>query len=192
MTNYFQIIPQEVIISLAKNLDQKSLCNLIMCSKEFKELCDINDIWKYHYYRTIKHKWKIKEESIHTGGYNNHQQLYLYEYKDTKVVKGKLFIKSIHNPSSPLIRSENRVIYHRNSLKFIRSLGCKPYIFPYPYGYDPVDHTIMTGCMCHQHNDIKNEGFVCAKPPDMDLDVWKNDIYKKWIAYNESKGLKNL
>ena len=48
MMDYFQDTPIEVITSIAKDLDMKSLCNLIMSSKEFKSLCDTNDIWKYH------------------------------------------------------------------------------------------------------------------------------------------------
>ena len=205
MDNYFQIIPQEVITSLSKNLDQKSLCNLIMCSKEFKELCDTNDIWKYHYYRTIKHKWRIKEDSVHTGGYNFHHQQYLYEYYDD--TGKKHIIKSNSDPSARhIILSSGRVWppsptqclscspEKYKNLKFIRSLGCKPYIFPYPYTYHPVDRTIRTGCMCYQFNDIKNEGFVYSKPPDevMDMAAWKKDIYEKWKTYNESKGLNKL
>ena len=46
--------------------------------------------------------------------------------------------------------------------------------------------------MCYQFNDIKNEGFVYPRPDDMDLNVWKKDIYEKWKKYNESKGLHNL
>ena len=198
MENYFQIIPQEVITSLAKNLDQKSLCNLIMCSKEFKELCDTNDIWKYHYYRTIKHKWQINEDSVHTGGYNDRHQQYLYEYYDDTGEKHMIKSNSSASARHIIVSSPTMCLScspeKYKNLKFIRSLGCKPYIFPYPYTYHPVDRTILTGCMCYQFNDIKNEGFVYAKPPDevMDLAAWKKDIYEKWKKYNESKGLHNL
>ena len=65
MTNFFDILPGEVITGIAKSLDMKTLCNLIMTSKEFKELCDTNDIWKLHYFMTIKDKWKITDNSIH-------------------------------------------------------------------------------------------------------------------------------
>jgi len=196
MENYFQIIPQEVIISLAKNLDQKSLCNLIMCSKEFKELCDTNDIWKYHYYRTIKHKWRIKEDSVHTGGYFAHRQQYLYEYYDDTGKKHMIKSNSISSARHIIVSSPTECLScspeKYKNLKFIRPLGCKPYVFPYPYGHEQLVRTIMTGCMCHQHGDIFNEGFVYAKPADMNLDIWTNDIYKKWKTYNKSKGLKNL
>ena len=197
MENYFQIIPQEMIISLSRNLDYKSLCNFIMCSKEFKELCDTNDIWKYHYLKTIQHKWKIKEDSVHTGGYFYKKQKYLYEInkwtrqndEDDILVNKKYTVKSFQSPENTIIKScKNPEIWSdKKDVKFIKSLGCDPYINT--GDWYSVDHIIRDGCMACQSISIKNANFVYKKPNDMNIIDWRKDIYEKWKAYNESVDL---
>jgi len=203
--NYFLNIPIEVITSIAKDLDMKSLCNLIMSSKEFKSLCDTNDIWKYHYLKTIQDKWKITEDSVHIGGGNKREQKYLYEFNDGF---GETYlVTSYQTPESHRIQSIDRMIWdYTNNVKFIKELGCDPYIYYYSYD-NSVASTIMLGCMKSQIRDIiKSDvtfdyssdqkylkiGFVYGKPDDMEIYDWKSDIYKKWKTFNESQGLKNL
>ena len=191
----FDDIPEEVIISIAKQLDKKSLCRLIMSSKEFKKLCDTNDIWKYHYYLTIQHKWKITEDSVHIGGYNSYNNLYLYEFNDGD---NKLLVKSRNNPSSNRIQNvENGSMWdYRKNVKFIKNLGCDPSIIWHNWWqYNPRDHTndvIRYGCMCCQSQMIKDAGFVYNKPGNMTKKAWIADIHKKWKSFNESNGICNV
>ena len=201
MENYFQIIPQEMITSIAKSLDIKSLCNFIMCSKEFKQICDTNDIWKYHYLKTIQYKWKIKEDSVHTGGYFCNRQIYLYEFnrwtrqnvdEDDILVNKKYTVKFFQSPDNTIIKScENPEIWSdKKYVKFIKSLGCVPFINTCPwYSYNKVGYIIKNGCMACQSISIKNANFVYKKPNDMNIIDWRKDIYEKWKAYNESVDL---
>ena len=191
--NYFKDTPVEVIVSIAKGLDMKSLCNLIMSSKEFKSLCDTNDVWKYHYLRTIQSKWKITDDSVHIGGGNRWRMKYLYEFNDGF---GKnSMVESHQAPESYRIQSVDRMIWDfRKNVKFIKDLGCDPYVC-YPHSYPPYNrsaHIICNGCMHQQMVEITNAGFVYDKPLDMDGDEYRADIYTKWKEYNKSKGISNV
>ena len=191
--NYFKDAPIEVIVSIAKGLDMKSLCNLIMSSKEFKSLCDTNDVWKYHYMRTIQSKWVITDDSVHIGGGNRWRMKYLYEFNDGF---GKnSMVESHQAPESYRIQSVDRMIWDfRKNVKFIKELGCDPYVC-YPHSYPPYNRSayiICNGCMRQQMVEITNAGFVYDKPLDMDGDEYRADIYTKWKEYNKSKGISNV
>lgn len=188
--NLFDNIPEEVIISIAKQIDQKSLCRFIMSSKEFKKLCDTNDIWKYHYYLTIRHKWKITEDSVHIGGFNSHNNIYLYEFDDGE---DKFLVKSRNNPSSNRIQNiENDFMWdYRTNVKFIKNLGCDPYIHCTHYQIT-TNNIIGSGCMYCQSAMIRDAGFVYSKPGTMPKHVWIDDIHKKWKSFNKSKGICNV
>mgnify|MGYP003683039169 FL=1 len=195
--NYFQDIPTEVITSIAKGLDMKSLCNLIMSTKEFKSLCDTNDIWKYHYMVTIQNKWKITDDSVHIGGQNRWtKDKYLYKFNDGF---STFMIESYQAPESYRIQSTDRTMWDfRKNVEFIKELGCDPYICS-AYNYLPYDilnlrssYVICHGCMRSQMVEITNAGFVYDKPVDMDGDEYRADIYTKWKEYNESKGISNV
>ena len=190
--NYFQEIPIEVITSIAKDLDMKSLCNLIMSSKEFKSLCDTNNIWKYHYMMTIQGKWKITDDSVHIGGGNKRAPKYLYKFNDGF---STFRIESYQAPESYRIQSTDRTMWDfRKNVKFIKELGCDPYVC-YPHSYPPYNRSayiICNGCMRQQMVEITNAGFVYDKPLDMDGDEYRADIYTKWKEYNKSKGISNV
>ena len=159
MTNFFNILPGEVITGIAKSLDMKTLCNLIMTSKEFKKLCDTNDIWKYHYLLTIKDKWKITENSVHIWGANPY--IYLYEFNDgCDIYK----VKSFQNPRSQKIQDMNNpfVWDYSKNVKFIKNLGKDPYISWFdcwnrPWYHDHTSNVVINGCscMCHQSLMLK-------------------------------------
>ena len=188
--NYFLNIPIEVITSIAKDLDMKSLCNLIMSSKELKSLCDTNDIWKYHYLKTIQDKWTITDDSVHIGG--NNRWRYLYEFNDGF---STFRIESYQAPESYRIQSTDRTMWDfRKNVKFIKELGCDPYICPtLPYSpYNRSPYVICHGCMRQQMVEITNAGFVYGKPVDMDGSEYRSDIYTKWKEYNKSKGISNV
>ena len=183
MENHFQDTPVEAIILIAKCLDMKSLCNFIMSSKEFKSLCDTNDIWKYHYLKTIQNKWKITEDSVHIGGHHKKMQTYQYEFNDG--FGENFMVTSYQSPVSYRIGSSNSMIWdYRKNVKFIKELGCIPFIY-YRNG-------ICHGCMKSQESDIVQADFAYNYDSDEDLDEWRSDICKKWKTFNESKGLKNL
>ena len=190
--NYFKDTPVEVIVSIAKGLDMKSLCNLIMSSKEFKSLCDTNDVWKYHYMRTIQSKWVITDDSVHIGGGNRWRMKYLYEFNDGF---STFRIESYQTPESYRIQSTDRTMWDfRKNVKFIKELGCDPYVcsaLRYP-PYNRPDFIICNGCMRQQMVEITNAGFVYDKTPDMNGDEYRADIYTKWKEYNKSKGISNV
>ena len=190
--NYFKDTPVEVIVSIAKGLDMKSLCNLIMSSKEFKSLCDTNDVWKYHYMRTIQSKWVITDDSVHIGGGNRWRMKYLYEFNDGF---STFMIDSYQTPESYRIQSTDRTMWDfRKNVKFIKELGCDPYVcsaLRYP-PYNRPAYIICNGCMRQQMVEITNVGFVYDKPLDMDGDEYRADIYTKWKEYNKSKGISNV
>jgi len=164
-----------------------------MSSKEFKSLCDTNDVWKYHYLRTIQSKWKITDDSVHIGGGNRWRMKYLYEFNDGF---GKnSMVESYQTPESYRIQSVDRMMWDfRENVKFIKELGCDPYVC-YPHSYPPYnrpDFIICNGCMRQQMVEITNAGFVYDKPLDMDGDEYRADIYTKWKEYNKSKGISNV
>ena len=191
-TNHFKDTPVEVIVDIAKGLDMKSLCNLIMTSKEFKSLCDTNDVWKYHYLRTIQSKWNITDDSVHIGGGNRWRMKYLYEFNDGF---STFRIESYQAPHSYRIQSTDRTMWdYSKNVTFIKELGCDPYIC-YPHIYPPYNrasYVICHGCMRQQMVEITNAGFVYDKPVDMDGNEYRADIYTKWKEYNKSKGISNV
>ena len=191
MMDYFKNTPAEIIISIAKDLDMKSLCNLIMSSKEFKSLCDTNDIWKYHYLKTVQDKWKITEDSVHIGGGNKRTPKYLYEFNDGF---STFRIESYQAPESYRIQSTDRTMWdYRKNVKFIKELGCDPYISLATYPpFNRSSYIICNGCMRQQMVEITNAGFVYDKPLDMDGNEYRADIYTKWKEYNKSKGISNI
>ena len=195
-TDHFKNVPVEVIVSIAKGLDMKSLCNLIMSSKEFKSLCDTNDVWKYHYMRTIQSKWVITDDSVHIGGGNRWRMKYLYEFNDGF---STFMIDSYQAPESYRVQSVDRTMWdYRKNVKFIKELGCDPYIhidynhLPYDFLNLRSSYVICNGCMRQQMVEITNAGFVYDKPLDMDGNEYRADIYTKWKEYNKSKGISNV
>ena len=192
MTNFFEILPEEVITGIAKSLDMKTLCNLIMTSKEFKELCDTNDIWKLHYFMTIKDKWKITDNSVHI--HRGHGDIiYLYEFNDGD--DDTFEVKSRMPPSSIRIYNiENPMMWDfRTNVKYIRIYrGETPYIPDSRWHPTGTDGTIRSGCMNCQFNLIKNSGIVSVRDPDMHAHTWRQDIVNKWIKLNKDNGIPNL
>ena len=63
--DYFKCIPIDIIEYIFKNFDQKTICRLSMVCKDFKRICDNNEIWKKFYIMTIHYKWRITENSVH-------------------------------------------------------------------------------------------------------------------------------
>ena len=191
MMDYFQNTPAEVIISIAKDLDMKSLCNLIMSSKEFKSLCDTNEIWRYHYLKTIQSKWKITENSVHIGGAKSRKQKYLYEFSDD--LGEKIMVTSYQTPNAEIIQSVDRMIWDNiENVKFIKELGCDPFITYFP-SRRYHDEYSCNDCMTSQMKDIMtNEYFLYDCPSPSRLDEWKSDILSKWKTFNESRGLHKL
>lgn len=193
--DYFKEIPEEIITNIAKTLDQKTLCRLIMTSKDFKRICDTNDIWKYHYYLTIQNKWKITENSIHVSSSQwgpNMPQLYLYEFYDEE--SNVYEVKSYQKPSSNRISNmECPMMWdYRKNVKFIKCLGCEPYI-PRMMGNstNPLLF-IKNGCLKCQADMISKENFIYPRPANMNYKEWEEDIKLKWKDFNESHGLHQL
>ena len=44
--DYFKCIPIDIIEYIFNNFDQKTICRLSMVCKDFKCICDNNEIWK--------------------------------------------------------------------------------------------------------------------------------------------------
>ena len=195
--NFFEILSVENITDIAKMLDQKSLCKLIMSSKEFKQLCDTNDMWKYHYLLTLKSKWKITENSIHIK-YGLGSITYQYQFDGNDGTKVK--INSYDSPNSSWIsfkRYPGLVVgiewKHRNQLEYIGiSKGQEPYISSNYSSRRPDDYIIKCGCMKHQYNFIKRSGIVQPRQFDQHYTEWKKDILDKWKKLNEENGIQNL
>ena len=193
--NFFELLSVDNIIDITKMLDQKTLCRLIMTCKEFKKLCDTNDMWKYHYMLTIKDKWKITENSIHIGGLNG-GIIYLYEFY---LMDEKYRVKSCDKPTSRVIRNMEQTTMwdYRKNVKYLGIYrGSKPFI-PCPQHYmyqwqNPVDYVINYGCMCSQRDLIKRSGIIYAKPQTMGIVEWREDIMNKWKKVNEENGIQNL
>jgi len=142
--------------------------------------------------RTIQSKWKITEDSVHIGGGNRWRMKYLYKFNDGF---STFMIESYQAPESYRIQSTDRMMWDfRKNVKFIKELGCDPYIC-YPFSYPPYntsDYIICHGCMRSQMVEITNAGFVYGKPVDMDDNEYRSDIYTKWKEYNKSKGISNV
>ena len=205
MENYFQIIPPEVITSISKSLDIKSLCNFIMCSKEFKQICDNNDIWRHHYYRTIHHKWIIKEDSIHL--YRNWNDIknyckYLYEFNDGY---GEIsLVESFQKPDCHLnsrIQScdEFHIWDHRKNVKFIKVIGTFPSMGNGVSRMWNGDHwepslkgIASNNCMECQQDELIEANIIYYRQPGTDVINWQHDIYKKWTDFNKKNGYKCL
>jgi hypothetical protein len=65
--DYFKFIPIDIIEYIFKTFDQKTICRLSMVCKDFKRICDNNEIWKKFYILTIHYKWRITKNSVHKG-----------------------------------------------------------------------------------------------------------------------------
>ena len=63
--DYFKYIPIDIIKDIFKTFDKKTICRLSMVCKDFKRICDNNEIWKKFYIMTIHYKWRITEKSVH-------------------------------------------------------------------------------------------------------------------------------
>ena len=154
MENYFLSLPNEIMLDLILYFDTSTLCNFIMSSKEFKQICDTNEIWKRQYLRTNPGSWTIRENSIHIGGITSHNVRYEYEIYDkekneTKKIfsrtkptgKTNLLIKSSMPPEklqkydcyfSRCRRLEKECVKKIYiDFKFIRTIGCIPYLDNY-------------------------------------------------------------
>ena len=185
--DYIKFLPDDIFISIVKTLDMVSLCNLTMSSKELNKLCNSNDIWIYHYFRTIQGKWKIKEDSVHIKGRNSGYITYLYEFTDGDNI---VEVKSFNSPEcQEIICKKNKdICYSRDNIKFIKSLGSLVSV--------ATDPNKIRDCMKCQCDDILKAGFLCSSPnmwnnPDWwsERKIWRKDMINKWKAYNESVGL---
>ena len=190
--NFFENLPVENINDIAKLLDMRSLCRLIMSSKELKELCDTNEMWKYHYLLTIKDKWKITEDSIHIcRGHSDF--IYLYEFNDGE---NKIQVKSVDSPNGYAIRNMEcpGIWDYRKNVKYLGIYrGETPYI---PDNYNNwrhnTDYVIRGGCMNCQFNLIKNSNIVGIRQAHIGVGAWRKDIVDKWRKLNKDNGLSNL
>ena len=63
--DYFKYIPIDIIKDIFKTFDKITICRLSMVCKDFKRICDNNEIWKKFYLMTIHYKWRITEKSVH-------------------------------------------------------------------------------------------------------------------------------
>ena len=192
--NFFELLSVDTITDIAKMLDQKSLCRLIMSSKEFKQLCDTNDIWKYHYLLTLRSKMKITENSIHIK-YGDGRILYQYQHIDEH--GNNIRFISDTPPHSRVIWLDYPVYQsqykYRKDLEYIGIFqGQDPYIASLWTSKRPDDYIIKCGCMSHQFNLIKSSGIVQPRQNDQSYDGWKQDIKGKWKKLNEQNGLQNL
>ena len=191
--NFFELLSVDNIIDIVKMLDQKTLCRLIMTCKDFKKLCDTNDMWKYHYMLTIKDKWKITENSIHIKGLNG-GIIYLYEFH---LMDSKFKVKSYDQPTSRVIRNmeQSSIWDYRENVKYLGIYrGSKPFI-PCPHYImyiNITDYVINYGCMCSQKDLIRQSGIIYAKPETMTAGEWREDIMNKWKKVNEENGIQNL
>ena len=190
--NFFQLLSVDTITDIAKMLDQKSLCRLIMSSKEFKQLCDTNDIWKYHYLLTLKSKWKITENSIHSK-YNRHYYQYQFIGNDGTMVK----INSYDSPNRTKIYFvRNNIVgfewKYRTDLEFLRIVGENPYITSLWSSRRIDDYIISCGCMKKQYDLIKRSGIVQSRQENQSYKLWEKDLTIKWKKLNEENGLQNL
>ena len=193
--NYFESLSVDNINDIAKLLDMKSLCRLIMSSKELKELCDTNEMWKYHYLLTIKDKWKITENSIHiTRGHGDF--IYLYEFNDGHVFDKLIQVKSFDSPNGYAIRNmECPVLWdYRKNVKYLGIFrGETPYIPDSYWRYDNNCDSIIRGsCMNCQFNLIKGSGIVTVRPGHIGVNAWRKDMVDKWRKLNKDNGLPNL
>ena len=190
--NFFENLPVENINDIAKLLDMRSLCRLIMSSKELKELCDTNEMWKYHYLLTIKDKWKITEDSVHIcRGHGDF--IYLYEFNDGE---NKIQVKSFDSPNGYTIRNMEcpGIWDYRKNVKYLGIYrGETPYI---PDNYNNwrhnTDYVIRGGCMNCQFNLIKSSNIVGIRQAHIGLNDWRKDIVDKWRKLNKDNGLSNL
>ena len=187
--NFFNSLSVENITDIAKLLDMKSLCRVIMTSKEFKELCDTNEMWKYHYLLTIKDKWKITENSIHiNNGFGDF--IYLYEFSDGM---SKIKVRSSNSPNDYIIRNiECQFIWdYRKNVKYLGICRGETPLFVSPYYYHNEDFIIRSGCMKCQYDLIKRSGIIYKKPDTMRPKEWREDIHNKWKQLNKENGLVN-
>ena len=188
--NFFESLSVDNINEIAKLLDMKSLCRLIMSSKELKELCDTNEMWKYHYLLTIKDKWKITEDSIHIcRGHSDF--IYLYEFNDGE---NKIQVKSFDSPNGYAIRNMEcpGIWDYRKNVKYLGIYrGETPYI-PDSYWRHNTDYVIRGGCMNCQFNLIKSSNIVGIRQAHIGLNDWRKDIVDKWRKLNKDNGLSNL
>ena len=188
--NYFESLSIENINDIAKLLDMKSLCRLIMSSKELKKFCDTNEMWKYHYLITIKDKWKITEDSIHiTRGHGDF--IYLYEFDDGE---DKIQVKSFDSPNGYAIRNMEcpGIWDYRKNVKYLGIFrGETPYIPDSYWRYDS-DSIIRGSCMNCQFNLIKSSGIVTVRPAHIGVNAWRRDMVDKWRKLNKDNGLPNL
>lgn len=190
--NFFESLSVDNINDISKLLDMKSLCRLIMSSKELKELCDTNEMWKYHYLLTIKDKWKITEDSVHIcRGHGDF--IYLYEFNDGE---NKIQVKSFDSPNGYAIRNMEcpGIWDYRKNVKYLGIYrGETPYI---PDNYNNwrhnTDYVIRGGCMNCQFNLIKSSNIVGIRQAHIGVGAWRKDIIDKWKKLNKDNGLSNL
>jgi hypothetical protein len=190
--NFFESLSVDNINDISKLLDMKSLCRLIMSSKELKELCDTNEMWKYHYLLTIKDKWKITEDSVHIcRGHGDF--IYLYEFNDGE---NKIQVKSFDSPNGYAIRNMEcpGIWDYRKNVKYLGIYrGETPYI---PDNYNNwrhnTDYVIRGGCMNCQFNLIKSSNIVGIRQAHIGVGAWRKDIVDKWRKLNKDNGLSNL
>lgn len=189
--NFFDALSVENISDIAKLLDMKSLCRLIMSSKELKEYCDTNDIWKYHYLLTIKDKWRITDDSIHIKC-GHRDFIYLYEFKDGE---NKIEVKSYASPNDYIVRNiEFPVMWdYMTNVKYLGIYkGETPYIPDNYYWDNDSERSIRYGCMNCQYDLIRSSGIVGPRSVQTPVKVWRRGVIDKWSALNKANGLANL
>ena len=186
---------KECIVPL---LELKELGNLTMCNKELKEICDSNDIWKIHYLKTLKGKFKITDQSVHIFGVdlykyrvNNNTK---YEYLLCRVKPNEICIKlfDYYNPYNQHVRAD---------CEFVEYIGNVPKLYNTNNISSSLKWSSCTRCQCRQDKD-----FLTTLSDNINDIVWNtpiqnhyernnfrnNLVMKKWKEYNESKGLSQL
>ena len=211
--DHFKDLSDEVIFIIGSQLDIKSLCRMIISCKDFKSFCDTNDMWKKHYCKTLEHKFKIIDTSVHIGGmiqrdwiydlhygrsYINNPMIYQYEFKDGDV---KLIVNSTNSPNQKRIQNMEclQMWDYRENVNFIKTIGRDPGIkFPkYMYGLgDGYNQPFRTGCLGCQNKMMRENGFyetyVEISNMNVDYNFKKGLLFKKWKEFNDKFGLTKL
>lgn len=187
---------KEYIIPL---LGIKELGNLTICNKELKNICDSNDIWKIHYLKTLKGKYKITDKSVHLYGVDlykyrvNNNTHYEYLLSRTKPDINCVKLYDYYNPYNQHVRTD---------CEFVEFYGNTSRMYNINNINNSLKWSSCTGCQCRQDKD-----FLTTLTNNITNDVvWNTPIQnqyernkirydlvmKKWKEYNESKGLSQL
>jgi hypothetical protein len=165
-----------------------------MCNKELREICDSNDIWKIHYLKTLKGKFKITDKSVHIYGvdlykYRVNNTEYEYLFSRVKPDVNCIKLSDYYNPYNQHVRTD---------CEFIEYIGNVPKLYNTNNISSSIKWSSCTNCQCRQDKE-----FLTTLSNNITNDVvWnifllncyeKNKlVMKKWKEYNESKGLSQL